>query len=309
MENTSPNKRKRERSRSKSITPPPKLTAHQRANAMILVRQALAFQPRAPSPTLFLDDTPDTIDLDPELAKIAEAVRQQVKHAHIDPERAGGPETVNIKVRWRPHPRNTSAEEQWWTFKVRRHDTFRELFDGVADLVGVMADQLVINHDHRRVFASGTPHSLHIWAEGEMEACDKHTAEYIRAQQSNRLPSPSGHVSTPGRSPSIAPQSDVESETESIEETFKLVLRSAATKDKTFPLTVRSTTTCCAIVKAFLKAADLPDNYSRDVPTTGRGKRPVPFPHLMVDGDKMDSDAEIGDADLEDGDLVEIVGV
>ena len=29
----------------------------------------------------------------------------------------------------------------------------------------------------------------------------------------------------------------------------------------------------------------------------------------MVDGDKMASETEIGDADLEDGDLVEIVGV
>lgn len=29
----------------------------------------------------------------------------------------------------------------------------------------------------------------------------------------------------------------------------------------------------------------------------------------MVDGDKMDSEAEIGDADLEDGDMVEIVGI
>lgn len=52
--------------------------------------------------------------------------------------------------------------------KLIQHDTFRELFDGVADLAGVMADQLVISHDHRRVFASGTPHSLHMWAEGEL---------------------------------------------------------------------------------------------------------------------------------------------
>ncbi|KAG6377124.1 hypothetical protein JVT61DRAFT_1175 [Boletus reticuloceps] len=305
--NTSPNKRKRERSRSKSITPPPKLTAHQRANVMNLVRQALAYQPRPPSPTFPLDDSTDTIDLDPELAKIAEAVRQRVKHTHIDPEHAGGPESVNIKVRWRPHPLNPSAQEQCWTFIVGRHDTLRELFDEVADLAGVMADQLVINHDHRRVFASGTPHSLHIWAEGDMEACDKHTAEYIR--ESKRLPSPSRHDSTPRRSPSTVPQSDVESDSGSIGDTIKLVLRSAATKDKTFPLTVRSTTTSGAIVKAFLKAAGLPDHYSRVTSTSGAGKKLAPFPQLMVDGDRMDSEAEIGDADLEDGDLVEIVGL
>ena len=141
----------------------------------------------------------------------------------------------------------------------------------------------------------------------QIEACDKHTAEYIRAQQSNRLPSRSRHDSTP---PSSGPQSDVESEAESTGgDTFKLVLRSAATGDKTFPLTVRSTTTCGAIVKAFLKAAGLPDNYSRVASASGAGKRSAAFPRLMVDGDKMDSEAEIGDADLEDGNLVEITGV
>ncbi|KAI9573567.1 hypothetical protein HD554DRAFT_900089 [Boletus coccyginus] len=305
MENTSPNKRKRERSRSQSITPPPELPAHLRANAMNLVRQALGIQHRPPSPTFFPDDSIDTIDLDPELAKISEAVRQQVKHVHIDPDRAGGPEVVDIKVRWRPHPRNPTAQEECWTFNMKRHDTFRELFDGVADLAGVMADQLVISHDHRRVFASGTPHSLHMWAEGEIVACDKHTAEYIRAQKL-----PSSRNNTPRCSPPTTPQSDVESEAETTGgDIIKLILRSAVTKDKTFPLTVRSTTTCGTIVKAFLKTAGLPDNYSRVAPSSGTGKRPTPFPQLMVDGDKMDSEAEIGDADLEDGDLVEIVGI
>lgn len=134
----SPNKRKRERSRSKSITPPPKLTAHQRANAMNLVRsatrrlitrhslshcnsrEALAYQSRSPSPTFTADDPTDLMDLDPELAKIAEAARQKAKHAHIGPERGGGPEAVNIKVRWLPHPRNPLAQEQCWAFKVGR---------------------------------------------------------------------------------------------------------------------------------------------------------------------------------------------
>lgn len=57
------------------------------------------------------------------------------------------------------------------------------------------------------------------------------------------------------------------------------------------------------IVKAFLKAAELPDNYPRVASTSAS------YPRLMVDGDKMDPEAEIGDADLEDGDLVEIIGV
>lgn len=127
------------------------------------------------------------MDLDPELAQIAEAARRQVKHSHIETERMGGPETVNIVVCWRPHPRDLSAQEERWAFTMRRvclplspcvhsnttsvliqHDTFRELFDETADLAGIMTDQLVVSHDQRRVFASGTPHSLHMWAEGDL---------------------------------------------------------------------------------------------------------------------------------------------
>ncbi|KIJ62602.1 hypothetical protein HYDPIDRAFT_93882, partial [Hydnomerulius pinastri MD-312] len=310
-ENKSPRKRKRERSRSRSITPPPALPAHQVANARNLVRQALAVEPRAPSPTHFADDSTDTIVLDPELAMIAEAVRKQAQLLQNDAEQGGGPENVTIKVRWRPHPLNSSAEKKVWVFKMRRHDTFRELFEGVADLAAVLVDQLVVSYDSRRVFSSGTPHSLRIWAEGELEACDKHTDEYIRTHRSKRSPSPSlqDNAQSSGRSPSAAPHSDAESEAESTGgDKLKLIFRSAATKDKTFPLTVRPTTTCGAIVKAFLKTAGLPDIYS-NAPSKGKkGKKDTPYPQLMIDGDKMASTAEIGDADLEDGDLVEIVG-
>lgn len=81
------------------------------------------------------------------------------------------------------------------------------------------------------------------------------------------------------------------------------MLRSAATEDSV-NLTVRSTTTCGAIIKAFLKAAGLSDRYP--VPPS-KGKQITP--QLMVDGDKMTDDMEIGEADLDDGDLVEVVGL
>lgn len=83
------------------------------------------------------------------------------------------------------------------------------------------------------------------------------------------------------------------------------MLRSAATEDSV-NLTVRSTTTCGAIIKAFLKAAGLSDRYP--VPPS-KGKQTCAMPQLMVDGDKMTDDMEIGEADLDDGDLVEVVGL
>jgi hypothetical protein len=84
-------------------------------------------------------------------------------------------------------------------------------------------------------------------------------------------------------------------------EKFKLILRSTQTS-KDITLTVRPTTTCGAIVKAFLKSAGLSDKYAAQTPKKGG-------PRLCVDGDKMDPGSQIGDADLEDGDMVEVVGL
>lgn len=94
------------------------------------------------------------------------------------------------------------------------------------------------------------------------------------------------------------------SEPESIGgEKFKLTLRSAITT-KDIVLTVRPTTTCGAIVNAFLKSAGLLNKY----PPSSR-KRGKAEPVLQIDGDKMSPSAAIGDAGLDDGDCVDVVGL
>lgn len=298
---TPPRKRKRDRSRSQSITPPPQLPIHQLNNARALVRQALAVAPpRALSPFQIPDDPADTSDLNPELAKIAEQVRRRAVATKNTPEQGGGPELVIIKVRWQPHPLNTAGAKDIWNFKMKRHDTFQYLFEELADLAAVLVDHLVVSHDGKRLFASGTPHGLRIWAEGELEACDQTTWDYIRAQRHQQAPKA---AQSSNDSPSPERESDAESEAESTGgDKIKLVLRSAATEDNV-NLTVRPTTTCGAIVKAFLKAAGLSDRY----PVSPRTAQAMP--QLMVDGDKMADDIEIGEADLDDGDLVEVVGL
>lgn len=100
---------------------------------------------------------------------------------------------------------------------------------------------------------------------------------------------------------------------------FKLILRSALTGDIT--LTVRPTTKCGAILRAFLKKAKLADRpeYKEVFAAaagggngTGRSKgKPGAKgkdPRLCIDGDRMENQTEIG-ADLEDGDMVEVVGL
>jgi hypothetical protein len=126
-----------------------------------------------------------------------------------------------------------------------------------------------------------------------IEACDKHTYEYIRNHRheiSNRRASPSN---------SNIHSEDEDSAAESdAGDKFKLTLRSAATT-KDITLTVKPTTKCSAIVQAFIKKAKL----TSATPKKGGG------PRLTVDGEKLDPDTMIGDVDVEDGDLVEVVGL
>jgi hypothetical protein len=72
---------------------------------------------------------------------------------------------------------------------------------------------------------------------------------------------------------------------------------------------VRPTTKCGAIVKAFLKKAGVADNYPAVFGAAGAKKKGGKDPRLCVDGDKMANEVEISEADLEDGDQVEIVGL
>lgn len=93
------------------------------------------------------------------------------------------------------------------------------------------------------------------------------------------------------------------------EEKLKLTFRSAVTKPIT--LTVRPTTRCSVILKAFLKRAGMADKVSASPVKKGKKGKSAVFagPALMVDGDKLDPDSEIGSADVEDGDLIEVVGL
>ena len=133
----------------------------------------------------------------------------------------------------------------------------------------------------------------------------------------NDAPSPSAYTQTQTQ------ESDAESEVEG--DKFKLILRSSGNKDIT--LTVRSTTKCGAIIKAFLKKLGLEDQYPEifggaapePAPKKGKGGRKGKAnaaapgsgkdPRLCIDGDRMDNGMEIGEQDLEDGDMVEVVGL
>lgn len=144
-------------------------------------------------------------------------------------------------------------------------------------------------------------------------ACDKVTHEYLRQHPlatSNSTYDPTALMENPSDTDLASPPQPTQvsdAESDSDDDTFKLVIQSAIAKSIT--LTVRPTTKCGAIVKAFLKKAGVVDKYSAVFGATGPKKKGAKDPRLCVDGDKMDNEVEISVADLDDGDQVEIVGL
>ncbi|KAI0338870.1 hypothetical protein BDW22DRAFT_1432089 [Trametopsis cervina] len=304
----------RKRSRSRSITPPPSLPSHTLEFARETVRRMLGQNARAPSPTNIGEDSLDNIELDPELAMIAmEAKRQTSVHPtgsrSASPETVGGgPEVVALKVRWRDHPLNKEGKGGVWAFRMKRHDSFSIMFSEVADIAGIPVDNIIVTYEGRRVFSSASPHGVGVWAQAELEACDKSTFDYMQKHR-HRSPGPEASLDPimhpRGASPadtgreSVAP-SEGENDPED-DDTLKITLRAASLKSLT--LTVRQTTKCSAVLKAFIKHHKLTDKYP-DSPSKNKGG-----PALMVDGDRLNPESEISATDLEDGDMVEVVGL
>ncbi|KAF8195401.1 hypothetical protein BJ912DRAFT_956829 [Pholiota molesta] len=342
-------KRKRQqRSRSRSITPPPALPDYQVQAAKNVVRQALgAATARAPSPTLFdPDESTDTVIFQPELDAIAQEIaetshRESSQAPADDVQDHGVEDHVVLTVIWHPHPLATNAQKSEWQYRIDRHDNFRELFDATADDANILTNNLVMTYQGKRFFPSVTPTFLKIYGDtAELAAYEKQAYEYIQKhptalQHTNAPASPlrkedDGAIEIESdaereENNSYIPQTqtqDSEADSEAEGEIFKLILRSSGNKDIT--LTVRPTTKCGAIVKAFLNKLDVADQYPdifADAPAKPAAKkrgRPTKTatvaaaakdPRLCIDGDKMDNQTPIGDMDLEDGDMVEVVGL
>lgn len=166
-------------------------------------------------------------------------------------------------------------------------------------------------------------------------ACDKATFQYMQkaAKAAARAP-----ASYPASSPKQVDDDEIEilddssytedtqnhadddsdagAASESEGDTFKLILRSGGGVVKgDIMLTVRPTTTCGAIVRAYLKKAGIADQYpavSAAPAKKGSQKRKNAggkAPKLSIDGDTAEDADQIGEKDLEDGDLVEVVGL
>lgn len=140
-------------------------------------------------------------------------------------------------------------------------------------------------------------------------------AETYEVLEDNHLRAPSGSCATTAEGDeSGGGSSDAGSIGDAAEGTFKLTLRSVKTP-KGVVLTVRPQTKCGAIVKAYLRKAGLDNDYLEHDTSTrirNRGRRSIVIasgPQLVVDGDKLDNDVQIREADVEDGDIIEVTGL
>ena len=142
------------------------------------------------------------------------------------------------------------------------------------------------------------------------------------------------------------PQGESDAESQSDDGRFKIILRSGKVA-KDITLIVRPTTKCSSIVKTYIKKVGLTEQYphvfeeaAAEDPAAlesrvrgrrrpggrGRGREKgggvsktattsmpdlsrLSDPRIWVDGDKMDNNATIGEAGLDDGDMVDIVGL
>lgn len=203
------------------------------------------------------------------------------------------------------------------------------MFGEVADAMGVLPDDIVLTLKGHRVYSSVSPAALGIWLDEEFGTsftftilhnfhdtpADAHFRETYQLLKDSRSLIPSGSTTTPTEGEdSEGRSSDTTSVGDTSEDAFKLTLRSVKTP-KGIVLIVRPHTKCGKIVEAYLKKAGLANEYLKHDTTTRvqlRGRHGIlapSGPQLVVDGDRLDSEVEIREADVENGDIVEVTGL
>ncbi|KAH8825157.1 hypothetical protein DL96DRAFT_1612111 [Flagelloscypha sp. PMI_526] len=306
------------------LTPPPRLNASDIAAAKSIVQQALSSPDKE---TAYLGDeyefgeadaSTDTIYQDPDLQRIAQRYKASTKSPTkpVSTSNVDIADVVQAHVKWIPHPQKPGNRELQLQFKIFRNQNLGDMFDAIAEEVSILESNLVVLHNQHLVFSSVTPAALKIWSKSDFVACEKSTYEWIKKQPGGVSAFLGGGIREP--TPGLDNDSDKDDgptiNAEDADDAFTIILRSAVTKE--VRLTVRPTTKCGAIVKAFLKKADLPEPASGGPPAKKRGGKKGAAGQneygnvkLSIDGDRMGDDVEIGEADLEDEDVVEVVGL
>ncbi|KAG8743507.1 hypothetical protein FRC10_011898 [Ceratobasidium sp. 414] len=268
--------------RERSITPPPDDIRYQASNQARAVLSKLYDDDREPSPE---GESQDAIELLPELA----AIQRNVRATSAAPESSEN-RTLELHIKWIPHPEQPQYFENGdhaWAFDVPQNKAFGEVRRMLTGLP--MSIIPILRCKGRRLFDGGTPASLFAGKKLEIQAMTLATHQYYEERHQDPLSAPASdepaeEVVTDSREGSPAAAAD------------KITLRLRTGPKDNHPQTVRvlSNSTIETVIAAFLSK-------------TGRmGMQGV---RLQIDGEDLEMDSTIADADLEDGDLVEVAGV
>ncbi|EJD50780.1 hypothetical protein AURDEDRAFT_111953 [Auricularia subglabra TFB-10046 SS5] len=304
--NTSPSartkgkNRKRSRSRSRSLTPPPELTAEEKARAKAIVEGALHIGPPAKkqkTPPIDVDDFDfnfATSSLNPELAMIAKRVMARPAAA-AKPVLARATVTVKVTVQWVSHPVNEPhAPVRQWSFNVSRSETFAtSLLPKIVEVTGVK--DIVLSYDTKRVFRTSSPESLGLWSEADLHVYTPQTWEYISTHRDELSadPVPETPATAAGHDEATPGPSEDEHE-----DSFMLILRAQNIKDVN--LRVKPTATASRVVAAYLKKVPQGSSLS------AAKKKAV---HLVFEGEKVAPDTTLAQLEVEDEDVLDVRGI
>ncbi|KAG8714437.1 hypothetical protein FRC09_017636 [Ceratobasidium sp. 395] len=265
--------------RERSITPPPDDIKYQASNQARAVLSKLYYDDdREPSPE---GESQGAIELLPELA----AIQRNVRATSAAPE-SSETRTVELNIKWFPHPEQPQYFEKGdhsWTFNNKPFGEVRRMLTGFPPPV-----LPILRCKGRKLFDGGTPASLFAGKKLEIQAMTLATHQYYEERHQDPLSAP--------------PSDEVENEATNSREGSpaaagdKITLRLRTGPKDNHPQTVRvlSNSTIETVIAAFLSK-------------TGRtGMQGV---RLQIDGEDLEMESTIADADLEDGDLVEVAGI
>lgn len=270
--------------RERSITPPPQDLRYQIGNQVHELLHNLydIDDDRELSPEM---ESQDAIQLLPELA----AIQRNARASSAAPE-ADDTRSVDLHIKWIAHPTDPQPWESTlksWDFNVSLNKPFGEIRRMLTGLP--MATQPILRWQSRRLFDGGTPASMLAGSKLEIQAMTKPTNEYF--EERHQIPS-----SAPGSDAADDHEDRSDSQKGSSAVAEKITLRLRTGPKDARPTTVRvfPNATIQTVIEVFLNK-------------TGRaGMQGV---SLQIDGDDLEIDSTVADADLEDGDLVEVAGI
>ncbi|EJC98048.1 uncharacterized protein FOMMEDRAFT_137384 [Fomitiporia mediterranea MF3/22] len=291
---------RRQRSRSRSESPEPEVyiaeqMGRERAR-MILASRKIGSR----SPIIVSDKEDDELDnmkeLPAELAAIKAEARRKLDRVISAENRSASTATVELRITLRPHPEDASAKSLNFSHTMNRNEKFEQLFHEVADAGDIPVNRLVVLFNNHRVYPFSTPQTFSIWSEADLVAYEEHVYQYVKSQLQSPPPVKDASVAPTDNRPGTTSVHEYNGERDVAQDkadTFKLHVRSGET---TITVAVRNTTKCSAIVSNVLKKLGKPASAEKKA-------------RIEVDGEKLGPNSEIGEVELEDGDLVDIVGV